>query len=462
MNAQNDSNAAHGPNQWPDIKARLDDMLVRLNDADRTAVTLRYLEGLEPQQVAKQMGVSQAAASKRLTRALRKLRALLRRRGVEVTADTLGAVLLAHARLSGPPALASSSVTVALSAATGGGVHAATGAMALAGKTISSMSIKVIWTAIAAVAAVTASVGIIAAVVVAAVSSSRPNPSPTVATPAAVAPSQSPAPPTDVPAPAGPIRVGILVSEFTATGPHYTSNTYGYTHKSMVVALRDSSTELYPIIEPGTQSDAKIASIIRTDFAGRTPIDGSRVEQLSTLNVIASCRGCDMRPEVLDAMESAVRDDGIGLLIWSGLATVTPGHNPQVDHLNGLQEGQYGWNSKAVECQVVAAHPILGKLSDNIGVTAQLTPNGYYGALQPGATGLIRISNPVDIWPVGEDLKTDREDFVFYPVYVSSLGKGKIVGCSFALWKSTRPIDQLVGGSFMLRSVKWLAGRAVD
>jgi hypothetical protein len=63
---------------------------------------------------------------------------------------------------------------------------------------------------------------------------------------------------------------------------------------------------------------------------------------------------------------------------------------------------------------------------------------------------------------VGENLLS-KDTYEFYPIYISSLGKGKIVGCSFPSWTAVpKQLDTAVGGKFMVRCAKWLAGRPVD
>ena len=56
----------------------------------------------------------------------------------------------------------------------------------------------------------------------------------------------------------------------------------------------------------------------------------------------------DALPVYLDAVEGAM-NDGVGLLSWGSLGIVTPGHNPQVDRINGFAEGQYGLGRGSAE-----------------------------------------------------------------------------------------------------------------
>jgi hypothetical protein len=52
-------------------------------------------------------------------------------------------------------------------------------------------------------------------------------------------------------------------------------------------------------------------------------------------------------------------------------------------------------------------------------------------------------------------------DLAFHPIYVSRLGKGKIVGCSFPAVRQIPPsLNRAVGGDFLLRCVAWLAEKS--
>ena len=76
---------------WEEISPVVDDVLARLNDKERGALTLRYLEDRGVGEVAQILGITQAAAEKRIVRGLAKARTLLARRGVTVAAGVLGA-----------------------------------------------------------------------------------------------------------------------------------------------------------------------------------------------------------------------------------------------------------------------------------------------------------------------------------------------------------------------------------
>ena len=78
---------------WRQIAPFLDEAMGALGETDRTALVLRYFENNTAVQVAVALGLSEAAAHKRVTRAVEKLRALFSKRGIALsTAAVAGAV----------------------------------------------------------------------------------------------------------------------------------------------------------------------------------------------------------------------------------------------------------------------------------------------------------------------------------------------------------------------------------
>ncbi|MEI9999883.1 MAG: TIGR03435 family protein [Verrucomicrobiota bacterium] len=107
---------------WEDLAPFLDEALARLAEADRNAVLLRFFEDRSLAEVAAALGSSEEAARKRVTRALDRLRRLLRRRGVAVPAAALLAGLLStHGAQAAPAGLASSVTAVAALKGAGAG-----------------------------------------------------------------------------------------------------------------------------------------------------------------------------------------------------------------------------------------------------------------------------------------------------------------------------------------------------
>lgn len=106
---------------WQQIRPLLDDALHELNEADRTAVVLRYLEERSLRDIGLALGLQENAARMRVERALEKLRGLLARRGVTSTASGLAAALTLGVITPAPEALAAS-IASAMSCGAGASV----------------------------------------------------------------------------------------------------------------------------------------------------------------------------------------------------------------------------------------------------------------------------------------------------------------------------------------------------
>jgi RNA polymerase sigma factor (sigma-70 family) len=99
---------------WQQIRPVLDDAMHELNDADRTAVVLRFFQDRSLKEVGQVLGLNENAARMRVDRALEKLRAVLAQRGISSTASGLAAMIVAGAVLSAPSGLAAVVATSAL------------------------------------------------------------------------------------------------------------------------------------------------------------------------------------------------------------------------------------------------------------------------------------------------------------------------------------------------------------
>jgi RNA polymerase sigma factor (sigma-70 family) len=104
MNAPTDHSAAH----LAQLAPVLDEAINQLGAADRAAVVLRFYERLDFHLVAEALGTSEAAAQKRVSRALEKLNHLLKRRGVIISTVALGTALSSEAVVAAPAGLAAS------------------------------------------------------------------------------------------------------------------------------------------------------------------------------------------------------------------------------------------------------------------------------------------------------------------------------------------------------------------
>ncbi|HEX5220709.1 MAG TPA: sigma-70 family RNA polymerase sigma factor [Verrucomicrobiae bacterium] len=91
---------------WEEIAPHLDNALAELSEPDRHAVLLRYFEKQSAPQMAERLGISEAAAQKRVSRAVERLREFFTRRGVTVGSGAIVTLLSAHAVQSAPIGLA--------------------------------------------------------------------------------------------------------------------------------------------------------------------------------------------------------------------------------------------------------------------------------------------------------------------------------------------------------------------
>src|SRR5215212_5557199 len=139
-----------GTDVWPRIAPLLDDAVAGLNEKDRDAIVLRFYEGRSLREVGAVLGASEAAAEKRVSRAVERLREFFSKRGVTVGASGLVVVISANAVQAAPIGLA-----ITISTAT-----------ALAGTTIASTATA---TTIKAIAMTTLQKTIFGAALVAAV-----------------------------------------------------------------------------------------------------------------------------------------------------------------------------------------------------------------------------------------------------------------------------------------------------
>ena len=99
---------------WERVAPVLDDAMAELGDADREAVLLRYFKNQDFQAVGLALGVSDAAAQKRVSRAVERLREFFAQRGVSVGASGLALVISANAVQTAPIGLALSLSATAL------------------------------------------------------------------------------------------------------------------------------------------------------------------------------------------------------------------------------------------------------------------------------------------------------------------------------------------------------------
>ncbi|MGD0464337.1 MAG: hypothetical protein ABSB74_17780 [Tepidisphaeraceae bacterium] len=260
---------------------------------------------------------------------------------------------------------------------------------------------------------------------------------------------------------ANQIQVGLFLSNFTATGPHRSDKPYGYeTQLRPVKLLRDPSIHLLPVIEPRTRGGAEMTKVLWQNFPGVTPLDASRVEDLGKLDVLVATAAADVPDEVLKSIDQSVRQ-GMGL-VQRQLGYITPGYTPQIDELCGFSVGTFGWNARAVECEVVGNHPLLGGLAGKLGATIQVIPNGTVGRLK--GFPLLRVKDMKGISLVAPDHSVGTGEYL-YPLYISQLGRGRIVGIGFSQTRDTdmpAELEAANNGRFYIHCVQWLAGRTLQ
>ena len=111
------------PAVWKQIAPFLDEAMGRLGETDRNAILLRFFENKTAQEVGAALKLNEAAAHKRVSRALEKLRKLFRQRGVTLTATVLAGAVAANSVQAAPAGLA---VTVTAAVAKGAAVSGST------------------------------------------------------------------------------------------------------------------------------------------------------------------------------------------------------------------------------------------------------------------------------------------------------------------------------------------------
>jgi len=102
---------------WAQLAPLLDDALAELGETDRTALVLRFFENKTAREIARALRMEEAAAQKRVVRALEKLRARFVKRGVTLTAAVIAGAVAANSVQAAPVGLAVTVKAAALAAA---------------------------------------------------------------------------------------------------------------------------------------------------------------------------------------------------------------------------------------------------------------------------------------------------------------------------------------------------------
>jgi RNA polymerase sigma factor (sigma-70 family) len=101
---------------WDEVQPRLDEMVSRLGAEDRAALLLRFYQQKSMAEVGAGLAVSEEAAKKRVSRALDRLRGVMRSAGITVPAAALAAGLLASNAQSAPASVETACAAVARTA----------------------------------------------------------------------------------------------------------------------------------------------------------------------------------------------------------------------------------------------------------------------------------------------------------------------------------------------------------
>ena len=109
---------AQAGSTWNQMSPLLDGAMLRLGQADRDALVLRYFEGRSLNEVGSALGASEDAVKKRVNRALEKLRNYFAKRGVHSTTSAIAETISANSVLIAPATLAKTATAVALAKGT--------------------------------------------------------------------------------------------------------------------------------------------------------------------------------------------------------------------------------------------------------------------------------------------------------------------------------------------------------
>jgi RNA polymerase sigma factor (sigma-70 family) len=110
------------PSAWNQLAPLLDEAVSRLGKKDRDAVMLRFFKDQDLREVAAALSVNEAAAQRRVHRAVEKLRRFFLKRGVALSSVAIAGAISAHSVQAAPVALAA---TISVTAAKGATVTAA-------------------------------------------------------------------------------------------------------------------------------------------------------------------------------------------------------------------------------------------------------------------------------------------------------------------------------------------------
>ncbi len=115
--AENISIQVEGSSPFAPLLPLLDEALLDLRDADRSALVLRFFEARSLREIGETLGVQEEAARKRIARALDRIAEFFQERGVSIPATSSAAALLTHAVQAAPASLVNSITQASVAAA---------------------------------------------------------------------------------------------------------------------------------------------------------------------------------------------------------------------------------------------------------------------------------------------------------------------------------------------------------
>jgi RNA polymerase sigma factor (sigma-70 family) len=113
---------------WDRLAPHLNDALDKLSDRDRDLILTRFFASKSHKDLADSFGLSEAAARKRLSRAMEKLRAIFEKQGLVITSLALSAAFAARGAQAAPSNLASTWASMATAKASAGAATSAVNA----------------------------------------------------------------------------------------------------------------------------------------------------------------------------------------------------------------------------------------------------------------------------------------------------------------------------------------------
>jgi RNA polymerase sigma factor (sigma-70 family) len=99
---------------WQQLAPHLDEAMGRLGETDRNAIVLRFFENKTAREVGAALKLSEAAAHKRVNRALEKLRKIFSKRGVTLSGAIIAGAVSANSVQAAPVGLAATMSTTAV------------------------------------------------------------------------------------------------------------------------------------------------------------------------------------------------------------------------------------------------------------------------------------------------------------------------------------------------------------